>query len=174
MPLEIPTMRFLLLAMPLLLAGCGSDESADNVANIAAPVLRKGPMLGSVDLSQPVRASGASPFWALEIAPGRITYTNFAGAGGKVTDLYPVSPKVDADRAVFATQTPDGDVVTITLTRAECTEKGAPPVTDPLTAELKIGARVLAGCARSGPAGEVGLEPIGNNSAPASAGNVTQ
>lgn len=166
--------RFLLLAVPLLLAGCGSDEPADNSANVAAPVLRKGPMLGSVDLSQPVRASGASPFWTLEIAPGRITYTDSAGKGGKLTDFYPVSPKVDADRAMFATQTPDGDVVMITLTRAECTAKGAPATTDPLTAELKIGARVLAGCARQGPAGEIALEPAGNSAAPASAGNVTQ
>jgi uncharacterized membrane protein len=166
--------RFLFLAVPLLLAGCGSDESADNVANVAAPVLRKGPMLGSVDLSQPVRASGTSPFWTLEIAPGRITYTDSAGKGGKLTDFYPVSPKVDADHAMFATQTPDGDVVMITLTRAECTEKGAPATTDPLTAELKIGARVLAGCARPGPAGEIGLEPAGNSAAPVSAGNVTQ
>lgn len=167
-------MRFLLLALPLLLAGCGSDEPVDNSANVAAPVLRKGPMLGSVDLSQPVRASGASPFWALEVTPGRITYTDFAGTGGKVTDFYPVSPKVDADHAVFATQTPDGDVVTITLTRAECTEKGKPVVTDPLTAELKIGARVLAGCARPRPLGEVGLDAPDNGAAPAGAANATQ
>ncbi len=166
--------RFLLLAVPLLLAGCGSDEPVDNSANVAAPVLRKGPMLGSVDLSQAVRASGASPFWALEIAPGRITYTDSAGKGAKLTDFYPVSPKVDADHAMFATQTPDGDVVTITLTRAECTGKGASATADPLTAEVKIGARVLAGCARQGPTGEVGLEPGGNSAAPASAGNVTQ
>jgi len=163
--------RFLLLAVPLLLAGCGSDEPVDNAANVAAPVLRKGPMLGSVDLSQPVRASGASPFWALEIAPGRITYTDFAGKGGKVTDFYPVSPRVDADHAIFATQNPDGDVVTITLTRAACSEKGAPATSDPLTAELKIGTRVLAGCARPAPAGEVGLAPGDNVSAPAGTGN---
>jgi uncharacterized membrane protein len=167
---EKPMMRFLLLAVPLLLAGCGSDEPVDNGANVAAPVLRKGPMLGSVDLSQPVRASGASPFWALEIAPGRITYTDFAGVGGKVTDFYPISPKADADRAVFATQTPDGDPVTITLSRAQCMEKGTPPVSDPLAAEVKIGTRILAGCARARPAGEIeagsddgnATAPVGN------------
>jgi uncharacterized membrane protein len=172
MPLEKIAMRFVLLAAPLLLAGCGSDEPADNAANVAAPVLRKGPMLGSVDLSQAVRASGTSPFWALEIAPGRITYTDFAGKDAKVTDFYPVSPRLDADHAVFPTQTPEGETVTITLTRAACNEKGAPPVTDPLTAELKIGARVLTGCARTRPADAIQAEPEPAN-ASAVPGNVT-
>lgn len=162
MSLEKIAMRFVLLAAPFLLAGCGSDEPVDNAANVAAPVLRKGPMLGSVDLSQPVRASGPSPFWALEIAPGRITYTDSAGKGGKVTDFYPVSPRIDADHAVFPTQTPEGETVTITLTRAQCAEKeeeGKSPVTDPLTAELKMGARVLTGCARTSPVAEIEVEP---------------
>ncbi len=154
-------MRFLLLAMPLLLAGCGSDESVENAANATAPVLRKGPMLGSVDLSQPVRASGAAPFWAIEIAPGSITYADRAGAGGTLTDFYPVSPRVDADRAVFPTQTPEGAPVTITLTRAACGEKDAP-----LTAEVKIGARTLTGCAWPKPAGENDAEPGNASAAP--------
>lgn len=144
-----------MLAAAALLGACGADEGADNGANVAAPVLRKGPMLGSVDLSQPVRAGGASPYWAIEIAPGSITYADRAEADAKRTDFYPVSPRVDADRAVFPTQTPEGAPVTITLTRAACGEG------EPLRAEVKIGGRVLTGCA--GPAG-------GSEAAPGNAG----
>lgn len=168
MPLDKRTMRFLLLAVPLLLAGCGSDEPVDNGANIAAPVLRKGPMLGSVDLSRPVLASGTSPFWVLEVEPGRITLSNSNKPGSKVTDFYPVSPKVDADHAVFSTQTPEGDPVTITLTRGPCVGGKVSEAADPLTAELKIGMRVLAGCARSKPMDEIEAEPSNGSAAPAS------
>jgi len=140
-------MRFLLLAVPLMLAGCGSDEPADNASNVAAPAPRKGPMLGSVDLSAPVRASGTTPFWVLEVAPGRITFRESDKPGATLTDFYPVAPKVDADHAMFPTQTPEGVAVTITLSRAPCTAKGA-SAPDPLTAELKIGTRVRTGCAR--------------------------
>lgn len=164
MPIKLPELR---MTLPLLLlaplAACGGDGDAGNVANVATPQVAKPTMLGNVDLDKPVRASGASPFWALEIAPGRITYADFEGVGGSVTDFYPVTPKLDGDHATLSTQNPAGDKVTITLTNRACKEKGAPPVTDPLTAELQIGDRHFTGCARPKPAGEIGTAP-GNGS----------
>lgn len=156
-------MRFLLLALPLMLAGCGSDEPADNAANVAAPAPRKGPMLGTVDLSAPVRASGTAPVWVLDVAPGRIVFRESDKPGATLTDFYPVAPQIDAEHAMFPTQTPEGVPVTITLTRMPCTAKGA-STADPLTAELKIGTRVRTGCARPTTIREIQDTP-GNSSA---------
>jgi uncharacterized membrane protein len=123
-------------------------------------------MLGRVDLSQPVLAQGSRPFWLIEIAPGRITYTDSPEPDGKLTDFYPVSPQVDADHAVFTTQTPQGESVTITLTRGTC---AGVEIADPLTAEVKIGTRALTGCARAKPVAGARPEPANDG-----AGNQSQ
>jgi uncharacterized membrane protein len=142
-------MRVLMALVPMLmLAGCGSDEVVNDTANQAAPKPMRGPKLGDVDLSRPVHASGVSPAWSMKIMPGQLTYADSADGTGKGTDFYPVTPKADADHAVFDTQTPEGTPVTITLTRTECREGGEAGPAQPLTAELRIGERVLKGCAQ--------------------------
>lgn len=143
-------MKTAALLLPLLLAACGSDEPPAKVSN-AMEALPDGPTLAGVNLWYGVRASGTRPFWAMEIAPGRITFTEFQGAGGvegKVTDLFPVDPKLERDRATYTTQNPQGDRVTATLTAAKCLEGGKPVIEQPLTVEVHIGTRVLTGCGR--------------------------
>ena len=151
------------MAALLALASCGSNETPDNAANVAAPEPPR-PRLGDVDLTKPVRATDAALSWALEIAPGSISFTRFAGRGGEasVTDFYPIGPTIDADKAVWNTKDPRGARVTITLTRAACREEGEPAVRRPLTAELRIGERVLHGCA--GPRPADGLDDRPDNS----------
>ncbi|WP_404333806.1 hypothetical protein AB2M62_11320 [Sphingomonas sp. MMS12-HWE2-04] len=157
----------LVVLLPLLLAACGSDPAPDNAAANSAAVVKlpEGPKLAGVRLWHPVRASGTRPFWAMEIAPGRITFTDFEGkgeGGGKVTDLYPADPKLARDSATYTTQTPAGERVTATLTAETCLEGGKPVIEQPLKAEVNIGARVLTGCARQVPAGEIGAAAMGN------------
>lgn len=133
-------MRVLAIALMVALAGCGSSETPANVTGKKKVELRGGPMLGPIDLAKPVEAGGVRPFWRMGIAPGRITFTD--RSGGALTDFYPVTPRVSGDRAVYSTQTPEGERVTLTLSLVPCEqEKQA------LTAELIIGARRLAGCA---------------------------
>ena len=139
--------RVLIMGFLLALAGCGGGEEAGN--NKTAPVAKPTPkpMLGGVDLNQPLRASGTGPYWEIHIAPGTITYANAPDAEDP-TDFYPVSPKLADGRAMFDTKTPEAEPVTITLTAQGCTAgKG----TLPLTAEARIGGRTLRGCAGPAP-----------------------
>lgn len=133
-------MRVLAIALMVVLAGCGSSETPANLTAKKKVELRGGPMLGRVDLSKPVEAAGVRPFWRMGIAPGRITFTD--RSGGALTDFYPVTPQVSGDRAVYSTQTSEGERVTLTLSLVPCGEEK-----QPLTAELIIGTRRLTGCA---------------------------
>lgn len=131
------------LAVALMLAGCGAPEPPEaNVAeNAAAKVLvPAGPMLGAVDLSKPLEVTGTGASWRMTVAPGRILFRDTPQA--EPIDFYPVTPQVAGDRATYPTQTPEGEQVTITLDLAPC---GA--AQQRLTAEVRIGARRLAGCA---------------------------
>jgi uncharacterized membrane protein len=139
---EIRGMRALpiALALALGLAGCGSsEEQADNAANNSVVELPRGPMLGPVDLSLPVEAGGDRPFWRMRVAPGRINHA--AAPGATPAEYYPIAPEVQGDSATWATQTPEGEPVTLTLTLAACGEGR------PLRAEARIGTRRLEGCA---------------------------
>jgi uncharacterized membrane protein len=141
--------RLLLIGFLLGLAGCGGGEDTGNNGAAPAALVAKPtrPMLGGVDLNQPVQASGVGPYWAIHIAPGTITYAD-APDVAHPTDFYPVSPRLADGRAVFDTKTPEGAPVTITLTAAACT---AGKDARPLTAEVRIRARTLQGCAAPAP-----------------------
>ena len=154
--------RVLIMGLLLALTGCGGDEEAgNNVAPVAKPTSK--PMLGGVDLNQPLRASGTGPYWEIHVAPGTITYADAPDAADP-TDFYPVSPKLTDGRAVFDTKTPEAEPVTITLTARACT---AGKETLPLAAEARIGARTLRGCAGPAPhvARPVAKVPEGNATA---------
>lgn len=157
-------MRALAIAALLMLAACGSTEKAEEPKAKPSP---SGPHLGEVSLDKPLRATDNALTWSLEVAPGAITLTRFAGRGaeGGVTQFYPVSPQVDGDKAVWSTKDTLGEPVTITFTNTRCTERGEPTIERPLTADVKIGDRSFRGCA--------GVRPAdGLNTQPATEGNV--
>jgi uncharacterized membrane protein len=167
-------MRVLVIAAALMLAGCGSSEQS-KMQPTATPT-PAGPHLGDVSLDQPLRATDNALTWSLEVAPGSITFTRFAGhtAEGGVSQFYPVSPQVDEDKAVWNTKDTSGAPVTITFTRARCVEQGDPAIDRPLTADIRIGDRQLHGCAGVRPADgldtQVRAEP-GNGADNAATGN---
>lgn len=136
--------RLLTMGLALALAGCGGGEDAANNSAVATPTPSPtpGPMLGGVDLEKPIRASGTAPFWSIYLAPGTIAYTDAPKAAP--VDFYPASPRLVGDSVRFATQTPDAEPVTITLTAKAC---AAGKAQLPLTAEVRIGSRVSKGCA---------------------------
>jgi uncharacterized membrane protein len=138
-------MRALLTAgLVLALSACGDGAEPGNNMVVQKPV--PGPRLGGVDLDKPVRASGIGPYWQIEIAPGTIAYA--AAPNAASTSFYPVTPRLAGNGAVYATQTPEGAPVTITLTAKACSAGGA---SLPLAAEARIGTRTLRGCAGSAP-----------------------
>lgn len=139
--------RLVIAGLALALAGCGGGEEVANnsAAPTPTPTPTPGPMLGGLDLNKPLRAAGTGPDWVIHIAPGTITFADKADAAPM--DLYPVSPKLAGDIASFETQTPHAEPVTITLTDKAC---AAGKEQLPLTAEARIGGRVLKGCAGPG------------------------
>ncbi len=158
-------MRVFAVTMLLLaLAGCGGGEKAENAA-LPEP-LPSGPRLGAVPLDAPIRATDAALTWSLEIAPGAIVMTRFAGRGprGGVTQFYPVSPASERDKAVWTTHDPAGEQVVITLADAKCSEAGEPAIERPLTADVRIGNQHMTGCAGPAPAEAADGEVVGNKS----------
>lgn len=153
-------MRALAMASLMLLSACGSKEKAEEP--VAATPKPSGPHLGDVLLDQPLRATDNALTWSLEVAPGSITMTRFAGRGseGSVVQFYPVSPQVGDDKAVWTTKDTAGAPVTITFTNSHCTEGGDPAIDRPLTAEVHIGAQVLRGCAGARPADGLNSQPL--------------
>jgi uncharacterized membrane protein len=136
--------RLLTAGLVLALTGCSGEEVAENKA-APTPTPTPGLKLGGADLNRPIRASGAAPYWVLYVAPGTIAFADAADAPS--TDFYPVSPTLKGDTARFDTQTPKGEPVTIILTAKTC---AAGKAQLPLTAEARIGARTLRGCAGNG------------------------
>ena len=139
--------RVLTIGLLLALAGCGGAAEVTNnsVAPSPSPTPTPGPMLGGVDLDKPVRATGAGARWAIYLAPGTITYTEVPDAAP--IDFHPVSPKLANGRATFETRTPEAEPVTIQLSAGGC---GAGDAQLPLIAEVRIGSRMLKGCAGPG------------------------
>ena len=80
-------MRALAIAALLMLAACGSEEKAE--APVAKPS-PSGPRLGGVPLDKPLRATDNALTWSLEVAPGSITLTRFAGRGAEGSDVMPL------------------------------------------------------------------------------------
>ncbi|MDF2386133.1 hypothetical protein JMG10_31995 [Nostoc ellipsosporum NOK] len=155
-------MRAFAIATLLVLAGCGSKEKTEAPAARPSPV---GPRLGEVPLDQPLRATDNALTWSLEVAPGSITLTRFAGRGteGSVTQFYPVSPQVQEGKAVWTTKDVAGTPVTITFTGARCIEGGDPAIERPLTADIRIGDKQLHGCAGARPADGLNSQPAAEN-----------
>lgn len=133
--------RLLTTGLALVLSACGGGEvPADNVA-APTPTPTPGPSLAGVPLDEPIRAGGSAPFWEIYLAPGTIT---FADAHAHPVDFYPTSPAIESDGAMVRTQTIAGEPVTLALSTGPCVS-GAESL--PLTAEARIGARTLRGCA---------------------------
>jgi len=154
-------MRAVAMASLLMLSACGSKEKAEEQP-VAATPSPTGPHLGDVSLDQPLRATDNALTWSLEVAPGSITLTRFAGRGseGSVTQFYPVSPKLEDGKAVWSTRDTAGTPVTITFTNTHCTEGGDPAIDRPLTADMKIGDKLFHGCAGARPADGLNTQPL--------------
>lgn len=131
-----------LLTLPLFLACSGetaAPETADAV-EVAAPV-----MLGSVDLNQPLRAIGTEPFWAVEITPATLTYSDV----DRPEQAFPSpGPDIQGTTAVYAVENGGEPSMTVTLMTTECSD-GMSDRIYPLTAMVEIGDETLNGCAQS-------------------------
>lgn len=104
--------------------------------------------LGSVDLSQPVRAAGTEPFWTIDIADGVLTYRDMEDFAGDIATprTAPATPTVTGGTAVYAVTLTDGTQLTLTLKAEACPDIGEE--TRALVSTLEIpGAMTQNACA---------------------------
>lgn len=152
-------MRILLVALSAL-AFAACSPAAESEAPPAPP--EPAPVLGGVDLGQPVRALGTEPFWSVELTGTEMVYTAPEPPEQRAPQPDPV---VQGTTAVWEAETADGVALSVTLIATECSD-GMSDRTYPLTAMVRLGDRELTGCAASVAAimsaGESGLvvEPV--------------
>ena len=135
-------MRPVFAALAVLsLAACSPAEEPAPPPEAPEPA----PVLGGVDLAQPVRALGTEPFWSVELTGTEMVYTTPESPEQRAPQP---NPAVQGTTATWETETVDGTALTVTLIATECSD-GMSDRTYPLTAMVKLGERELTGCAAS-------------------------
>ncbi|WGM32913.1 hypothetical protein [Brevundimonas sp. NIBR11] len=132
----------LILLAGLALAACNNAPEAPPADNTAPPA--PPPVLAGVDLTQPVRAIGTEPFWAVDITPQTLIYSAPDDPGVSAPNP---GPTIQGTTAVYAT-TSNGTALVVTLIATECSD-GMSDRVYPLTARVERGSQTLNGCAAS-------------------------
>lgn len=136
-------MRPVFAALALLaLAAC---SPAEEPVQPEAPAEQPAPVLGGVDLGQPVRALGTEPFWSVELTGTELVYTSPDSPEQRARQPNPVA---QGTTATYEAETADGTDLRVTLIATECSD-GMSDRTYPLTAMVKLGDQELTGCAAS-------------------------
>lgn len=141
-----------LLALATLAACSPASESepADAAAASAAPAAAP-TELGGVDLTQPIMAQGAEPFWSVDIVDGVATWRDIGSytpdESGEVAPAKtgPAVPTATADGVAYAITLADGTALTLTLTAGPCPDLGEQ--TRALNATLEWSGSTMTGCA---------------------------
>jgi uncharacterized membrane protein len=129
----------------LALAACSPSEESDQPDQPDAPSEQPAPVLGGVDLGQPVRALGTEPFWSVELTGTELVYTTPDSPEQRAPQPNPVA---QGTTATYEAETADGTDLRVTLIATECSD-GMSDRTYPLTAMVKVGDLDLTGCAAS-------------------------
>ena len=130
------------LALVLALAACGPSAEEPEAA---PPAPEPAPTLAGVDLSQPVRALGTEPFWAVDLTGRELVYS---GADRPERRAPQPKPAMQGTVAVYEATTSAGTPLSVTLAATECSD-GMSDRTYPLAAIVKVGEETLNGCAAS-------------------------
>lgn len=125
----------------LALAACSPAEEPALPPEAPQPA----PVLGGVDLAQPVRALGTEPFWSVELTGTEMVYTTPEPPEQRAPQP---NPLVQGTTATWEAETADGTALSVTLIATECSD-GMSDRTYPLTAMVKLGDLELTGCAAS-------------------------
>lgn len=147
--------RLIPLLALVTLAACSpatESEPADAAAEAAAPAAAAAPtQLGGVDLTQPIMAQGAEPFWSVDIVDGVATWRDIGSytpdESGEVAPARtgPAVPTATADGVAYAITLADGTALTLTLTAGPCPDLGEQ--TRALNATLAWSGSTMTGCA---------------------------
>lgn len=131
----------------LILALAACSPAAEPAGAETVPAAQTAARLGSVDLTQPIRASGTEPFWFIDIADGVFTWRDDSDFVGDITTprTAAASPVVTGDTAVYSVTLSDGTAMRLTLTATACPDIGEE--TRALTASLERDGVTRSACA---------------------------
>jgi uncharacterized membrane protein len=101
------------------------------------------PVLAGVDLTQPLRARGTEPFWAVELTGSELVYNGLDRPEQRAPQNQPV---VQGTMAMWESTTGAGNPIKVTLTATDCSD-GMSDLSYPLTAMVEISGETLMGCA---------------------------
>ncbi|MEH6665088.1 MAG: hypothetical protein V7678_09560 [Brevundimonas sp.] len=135
-------MRALAFLAVLSLAACSQDEAPDTSGPEAAAPRAE---LGGVDLTEPLRALGTEPFWAVNIGDDGLVYSGVDRPEERAPNA---GPQMAGTTASWSGRTDRGRELDVTLIETPCSD-GMSDRTYPLTARVQIGEEVLNGCAAS-------------------------
>ena len=130
------------LAAAAVLAACSPAAEAPQPPEAEAPAAAP-PMLAGVDLTQPLRALGTEPFWAVELTGSELVYSGVDRPEQRAANPGPV---IQGTTAVYATATGAGTTLVVTLMDTDCSD-GMSDRTYPFTATLEVLAEQREGCA---------------------------
>lgn len=141
--------RLIAVAAVLALAACSPEAETAEASSTNAPAQAAAAptQLGGIDLSQPLMAMGAEPFWSVEIVDGVATWKDIGDFSGDVTTprTGPAVPTGTGGGVAYAITLTDGTLVTLTLTAGPCADLGEQ--TRALNATLAWGGSTQTGCA---------------------------
>ena len=124
----------------LVLTACSPAAEAPEAPE---PAPAPAPVLAGVDLTQPLRALGTEPFWAVELTGSELVYS---GADRPEQRAPQSEPTMQGTMAVWEATTGAGNPLKVSLTATDCSD-GMSEVSYPLTALVEIGDEPLMGCA---------------------------
>lgn len=134
-------MRLIALAALSVLALSACSQEAE----VPAPAPEPAPVLAGVDLTEPVRALGAEPFWGVDLTGTELVYS---GADRPEQRAPRPRPVIQGTTATFDAVTASGNPISVMLAATECSD-GMSDRTYPLSAIVRIGDETLTGCAAS-------------------------
>lgn len=118
--------------------------AALNACASTTPPAPASPILGGVNLDQPIRALGTEPFWSLEARGEALVFTGVDRPEQHLT----ARREVAADAVVYRGTTSGGLDVMMKLHPADCSD-GMSDRIYPLTARVEFAGERLSGCAAS-------------------------
>lgn len=127
----------------LALAACSPEPATTPEADATAA--EPAPVLGGVDLGQPLRALGTEPFWAVDLTGTELIY---AGVDRPEQRAPQPQPVVQGTTVTYKATTASGAAIGVMLAATECSD-GMSDRTYPLSAIVQIGDETLTGCAAS-------------------------
>lgn len=135
-------MRVALAVLSILaLSACSQEAEAPT----PGPAPEPAPTLAGVDLTRPVRALGAEPFWGVDLTGTEIVYS---GADRPEQRAPQPRAAIQGTTAIFEAVTAAGSPISVMLAATECSD-GMSDRTYPLSAIVRIGDETLTGCAAS-------------------------